>query len=63
MATQTRRRLSFKKYLDDICILIGFILILIGTFQLSPVATWFVGGGMMVLAGLAVGWGSRRTRK
>jgi hypothetical protein len=32
------------KYLDDILYIIGVIAICIGTYQLYPVATWFVAG-------------------
>lgn len=48
-----------QKHLDDILILLGCGLILVGTHQVLPVATWFVGGvmaiGLGVLAGLGGG--------
>jgi hypothetical protein len=43
------------KYLDDGLVLIGCGLILVGTWLVCPVATWFVGGAMCILAGLAIG--------
>ncbi len=46
-------------YLDDIFIFAGCALILIGTYLLSPVATWFVGGAMCITAGVLVGMGGR----
>ena len=50
-----------SKYLDDIFILIGCLLILAGTYQINPLATWFVGGAMFIGAGVLVGAGSRKT--
>ena len=43
------------KYLDDILILIGSVLLLIGTYIVMPVATWFVGGVMLITAGILIG--------
>jgi hypothetical protein len=48
------------KYLDDIFIIIGCLLILAGTYQINPLATWFVGGGMFIVAGVLVGAGERK---
>jgi hypothetical protein len=42
------------KYLDDLLILIGCALILVGTYQVCPVATWFVGGVMAIGAGVVL---------
>jgi hypothetical protein len=49
-----------KTYLDDLFLLIGCLLVLVGTYQLSPIATWFVAGGMFIAAGVLIGLGARR---
>lgn len=51
---------GLQTYLEDLFLLAGCALILIGTYQLSPLATWFVGGGMCLLAGILIGLGARR---
>lgn len=51
-----KRMLNF---LDDVLILAGCILILIGTYQICPVATWFVGGVMLIIFGVIVAAGGR----
>lgn len=50
-----------QKHLDDILILGGCGLLLVGTYQLSPVATWFVGGVIAIALGVLVGLGGGRT--
>ena len=37
-----------RKYLDDLLGVIGCALILVGTYQISPLATWFVAGAMCI---------------
>lgn len=44
-----------KKYLDDILIVCGCLLILAGTYQVNPILVWFVGGGMLVVFGFLFG--------
>ena len=44
-----------QKYLDDGLILLGCGLILVGTWQVCPVATWFVVGIMAIGAGIVNG--------
>ncbi len=51
-----------SKHLDDILMLIGCGLVLYGTWQVLPVATWFVGGGMCLIAGVLVGMGQGARR-
>jgi hypothetical protein len=51
------------KYLDDVLILLGCILILIGTYQLIPVATWFVGGIECLALGTVVSIQSKEPSK
>jgi len=47
------------KFLDDLFIFIGCGLILVGTYSLSPVATWFVAGIMFIAAGVLIGIGRK----
>jgi hypothetical protein len=47
--------MKMLQYLDDGLVLVGCGLILVGTWAVCPVATWFVGGVMCILAGLLVG--------
>jgi hypothetical protein len=35
---------KIRKYLEEIFIFAGFAFLLVGTYLLSPVATWFVAG-------------------
>ncbi len=44
-----------RKYLDDLLGVIGCALILVGTYQISPLATWFVAGGMCIAWGVLLG--------
>jgi len=48
------------KYLDDLLMVAGCALILFGTWKVSPLAVWFVAGGMCVLAGIVVAIGKTR---
>ena len=49
-------------YLDDLLIVAGCVLILIGTYLVHPVATWFVAGGMLIALGVLIGLGGRNDR-
>jgi hypothetical protein len=40
---------------DDILILAGCSLVLVGVYKVSPVATWFAAGGMCILGGIVIG--------
>jgi hypothetical protein len=42
---------EMKKYLDDLMIFGGCICILIGVYQVLPVLTWFIGGGLLIAFG------------
>jgi hypothetical protein len=44
-----------KKYLDDLMILCGCGLVLYATYQLSVIAALFVGGFMLIGAGVILG--------
>jgi hypothetical protein len=44
-----------RKYGDDLLVLAGCGCILYGTWLLSIIAVWFVGGGMLIGLGLLVG--------
>lgn len=39
---------------DDLFILAGCVLILVGTYKICPVATWFVAGVMLIAIGVLV---------
>lgn len=49
----------FSKYIDDLLILAGCGLIVTGTYQICPAATWFVGGIMLIGFGVLIGLGKR----
>jgi len=44
----------FRNYFDDILFVAGFIAILIGTYKLSPIAAWFVGGVECLVAAILI---------
>lgn len=50
------------KYLDDIFVTLGCLLILAGTYAVCPVATWFVAGAMFIGAGVLVGMGQKGSK-
>jgi hypothetical membrane protein len=45
------------RFLDDIFILIGCLLILVGVYQVNPLLVWFVSGVMFLIAGILIGLG------
>ena len=47
------------RYLDDLLLLAGCVLILIGVYQVCPVATWFVAGAMLIVSGVLIGLGAK----
>lgn len=49
-----------RKYLDDLLVLAGFILILIGVWKTFPAAIWFVAGLMCFIIGGLLGLGGAR---
>jgi uncharacterized membrane protein SirB2 len=51
------------KFLDDILILAGCGLILVGVHEVLPVATWFVAGVMLIVMGVLVGIGNGKGKK
>lgn len=46
-----------REILDDVLVLAGCGLVVYGTYLVSPVATWFVAGGMLIILGVLVGIG------
>ncbi len=50
------------KFLTDILLISGCGLILVGVYQVWPMATWFVGGAMLIIFGIAIGIGNRGTK-
>ncbi len=51
---------ALQRHLDDLMVLAGCGLILYGTYQVNPLAVWFVGGGMLIAGGIAVGIGEAK---
>jgi hypothetical protein len=45
--------------MDDLLILAGFIALLIGTYQINPVCTWFVGAAECFIAAFLIAWSNR----
>lgn len=45
----------FANYLDDVLLLMGCICILVGLSMWSAIATWIVGGGMLIGFGVLIG--------
>ena len=43
------------KYLDDILLIIGAVLICIGTYAVCPIATWFMAGIFCIIGGVVYG--------
>lgn len=41
--------------LDDLLIMAGEVLIVVGVYQVLPVATWFVAGAALIVDGVLVG--------
>lgn len=48
-----------KKYADDILFVIGALAILYGTYQISPIAAWFVFGVECLVAGVLIAWSTK----
>ena len=44
-----------SKWIDDLLVAAGCVLILIGTYLTVPAATWFIGGGMLIGWGILLG--------
>jgi hypothetical membrane protein len=51
--------MKIKNYVDDLLILAGCVLILIGVWRVCPVAVWFVSGGMLIVFGVLIGLGAK----
>ena len=51
--------MRFLNYLDDILIVAGCGLILVGTYLVNPLAVWFVGGAQLIILGVLIGLGAR----
>lgn len=52
-------RSFIRNYAEDFLLLIGFTAILIGTYQISPIAAWFVGGAECLIAAFLVAGSSK----
>jgi hypothetical membrane protein len=53
-------RAWLRKYADDLLFVAGFVAILIGVYQLNPLACWFVAGVEFLVAGTIVAWSKRK---
>lgn len=53
-------RTFFRNYSEEILILLGFVLFLIGAYQIEPIAAWFVGGMECLLYSGLLGWSKRK---
>jgi hypothetical protein len=49
-----------RKYSEDLLFLAGFLAILIGAYQVNPLAAWFVGGAECLIAGFVLAWSKRK---
>jgi uncharacterized membrane protein SirB2 len=49
-----------RNYLDDLLVLAGCVLVVVGTYQVNPLATWFVGGVILIVLGVLVGMGGKQ---
>jgi hypothetical protein len=45
----------FGKYLDDVLLVLGCACMLIGVSKISIVATWIIGGVMLIVFGVLIG--------
>jgi hypothetical protein len=48
-----------QKHLDEIFILAGCALLLVGTYQVNPLYVWFEAGAMCIIVGVIVGVGQK----
>jgi len=42
------------KYLDDVLVVLGAVLVCVGVYQVLPVVTWFVAGAFCIAGGVLV---------
>ncbi len=47
--------LILSKFLDDLLLVIGCVCVLIGVSKVSIVATWIIGGLMLIVFGVLIG--------
>lgn len=55
-----RIRAFFRKSSEDLLFLAGCLAILVGAYQINPVAAWFVGGVECLIAGFLLAWSKRK---
>jgi hypothetical protein len=53
-------RAWIRKYADDLFFITGGLAILIGTYQIQPIAAWFVGGAECLMAGFLLAWSRKK---
>ena len=49
-----------KNYLDDVLVIIGCLVLLFATYQLSLIAFWYLLGVLLIGAGITIGISERR---
>jgi uncharacterized membrane protein SirB2 len=57
---RNKARTWIKKYNDELLIVAGFALILIGSYCVYPVAAWFVGGVEFLIYAYLVAWSNQK---
>jgi hypothetical protein len=50
----------FNKYLEDLLIVAGFVLILVGVYYAYPLAAWFTGGLECLIMGFLIAASKRK---
>jgi hypothetical protein len=48
--------MTMKKYIDDVLVFVGCVVIVYGIYRINLTAAILVGGVMLVVAGVLVGW-------
>jgi len=56
----SRFRAWLRKSSEDLLFFAGFLAILIGSYQIDPLAAWFVGGAECLIAGVVLAWSKRK---
>jgi hypothetical protein len=60
MKRKTSLRTLAKNYAEEGLILAGFLLVLIGAYQLNAISAWFVGGAECLLYAFLLAWSKRK---
>lgn len=60
MTTKRRSRTWLKNHLEDVLIVIGFVLIVIGSYFVNPILPWFVSGAECLIFAFILAWSKRK---